>query len=95
MGKLKAILGIERNGKAESHSRIPLMHTCTYDAFGRGVCLCDCPQDNLTAIADICFLLGDYVDRRKISDEFARQDHMSRSRSRSFFRWFDKYMTSY
>jgi len=35
------------------------------------VCVCVWSQDKLKAIADICFLLGSYVDLRKIQDEFA------------------------
>ena len=35
----------------------------------------------LQNFADTCFLLGSYVDWRKIWDEFARQDHRSMSRS--------------
>jgi len=47
------------------------------------VCVCVGLHDNLKTIADICFLLGSYVDQRKIWDEFACQDH--RWRSRSYF----------
>jgi len=39
------------------------------------VCMCL----NLKTIADICILLGSYVDWRKISGEFACQGHTSRS----------------
>ena len=42
------------------------------------VCVCllrahVCPRDNLKTMADICFLIGSYVDWRKILDEFACQ----------------------
>jgi len=41
------------------------------------VCLSVCPHINLKVetIADVCFLLGSYVDWRTISDMFARQSH--------------------
>jgi len=39
--------------------------------------------DNLQSIADICILLGSYIDWTKISDKLACQGH--RSRSRLFF----------
>jgi len=45
--------------------------------------VCVCVHDDLETIADICFLLGSYVDWRNILDEFACQGH--RSVSRSFF----------
>jgi len=34
-----------------------------------------CLHDDKKTIADICILFGSYVDWRKISDEFACQDH--------------------
>jgi len=63
------------------------MNTCIYDAFNEGVlCLyvCVCLHDNLKTIADIHFLLNSYIDWRKISDEFACQNHRSRSFVREF-----------
>jgi len=32
-------------------------------------------HNNLKTIADVCFLLGSYVDSTKISEESARHDH--------------------
>ena len=43
--------------------------------------MCVCVHDDLETIADICFLLGSYVDWRNILDEFACQGHRSVSRS--------------
>jgi len=40
-----------------------------------------CLHDNLKTTADICILLGAFVDYRKSQTSFASQDH----RSRSFF----------
>ena len=34
-----------------------------------------CVHDNLKTIADICLLLGSYVDWRKVSDKFACRGH--------------------
>ena len=45
------------------------------------VCLSVCPDNTLKTIADIS-----YVDRRKMAEDFARQDH--KSKWRSFFRGF-------
>jgi len=36
---------------------------------------------NLKTVADICFLFGSYVGWRTVSDEFACQGHLSRSKS--------------
>ena len=33
------------------------------------MCVCVCPHYNLKTIAGICFLLGSYIDWRKILDE--------------------------
>ena len=39
------------------------------------MCVRVCPYDNLKNTARVCFLLGNNVKWRKISDKFARQDH--------------------
>jgi len=44
------------------------------------VCVSLCSYDNLKTIAYICFLLGSYVDWRKISDEFTSKSRRSRSK---------------
>jgi len=36
-----------------------------------------CAHDNLKSIADICFLLGGYVEWRKILDKFVSQGSFS------------------
>jgi len=60
-------------------SHTVVMNTCIYDGLGRGVCVClsvclsVCPDNTLKTIADIS-----YVDRRKMAEDFARQDHKSK-----------------
>jgi len=53
------------------------MNTCIYTSHLIEVCV----RDNMKTIADICSLLGSYVDWRKIWAEFACQGYISRSRS--------------
>ena len=43
--------------------------------------MCVCPHSDLKTTADICFLLGSYVNWRKILYEFTCQNHVSGSRS--------------
>jgi len=59
------------------------------------VCVCVCPRDKLKTIAYICFCFALPVSRRleKISEKFSCQGHGHRSRS--FFKGFKKYTTSY
>jgi len=55
-----------------------IMNMWIYDSFSRDVWVC--VHDNLNTIADICFLLGSYVEWRKILADLACQGHKSRSR---------------
>jgi len=41
------------------------------------VCAYMCPHDNLKTITDICFLLGNWTDWRKILDNFASRSYVS------------------
>jgi len=57
----------------------------SHSVFGKGVCVCLSVCLSVRKVAwkllqIICFLLGSFVDWSKILEEFARQDHVSRSR---------------
>ena len=60
------------------------VNTITLEPFE--IHLCVSLHDKLKTVADICFLLGSYVDWRNIWDELTCQGH--RSWSRSFFEGF-------
>jgi len=56
-----------------------VMNRYIYDSFRKGVRVCQ--HNNMKTIAAICFLLGSYVDWRKIFNGYACQGHRSMSRS--------------